>query len=517
MRNHAGVRRRAGRAGPAAVGAVALALLAAGCGGGGGGAGGLDGTLRYFPADSAAVVVVSTDLEGSQFKELDRIVAERAHRHIESFLRTGAQAVGFSWEEDVKPLLGRELVVGSPTPPGIGGGGFVAALRTRDGGKLRKRIEESKRFERTDEASGVQLYRDRETEEPLAIDGDVLVGASSEATLRDALALARGDEHLDETTFRARLGGLRKEALVQVYGDATALLSIPRVTPLRQIPWFDALRTFGASLSFEHGRVVLDFRLNTDAARLHDRDLPLATGAEAPKVLRRNGQITGANRNQSLTTSFLFRLAETALPNSRFVSDVRRLERDFGIDFVSEVLRQFDGPSASSVSLDGKTYAARSAVSDPESLKRLLPRLAPHLPRLVVGLQGLHSEGQALLFVFAPDALTSRASRVTVERAGDLWRVTGLTGEGPDQLYFGVLGHMFVVASDPGLAHRVATEPVVAVPGARGAGVAEVDLSSQRAAIAARAGFDPGPIGKIVAWLDASRQRLRGEVSVELP
>ena len=51
------------------------------------------------------------------------------------------------------------------------------------------------------------------------------------------------------------------------------------------------------------------------------------------------------------------------------------------------MLRQFNGPSASAVSVDGETFAARSTVRDPERLKRLLPRLAPHLPRLVAGLE----------------------------------------------------------------------------------------------------------------------------------
>ena len=285
--------RRAGRLLAAGLIAAALALLAVGCGGGGG-THGLDTTLRYFPADTAALVVVSTDLEGPQFKELDRIVAERAHRHIESFLRAGAESSGFSWDEEIKPLLGHELVVGSPLAPGLGGGGFVAALHTTSGGKLKKAFEHTQRFEKAGEASGVQLYRDRQSGEPLAVDGDVLVGASNEATLRDAVALARSKDHLTEKTFRSRLGGLPSDALVQTYGDASALLSIPRVTPLRQIPWIDALRTVGAAISFEHGRALLDFRLNTDPKHLTDTDLPLATGSTAPKVLRRNGDLVGA-------------------------------------------------------------------------------------------------------------------------------------------------------------------------------------------------------------------------------
>ena len=106
----------------------------------------------------------------------------------------------------------------------------------------------------------------------------------------------------------------------------------------------------------------------------------------------------------------------------RPVRDVHALEQELGIDFADEVLRQFDGPSASSVSLDGQTFAARSEVSDPEGLKELLPRLAPHLPRLVTGLQGLQSEGQALLFLFAPDVLVLQADRVRVMQDGDLAR-----------------------------------------------------------------------------------------------
>jgi hypothetical protein len=500
--------------------AAAAASVLAACGGGGSGStGGVDRTLGYFPADSAAVVVVSTDLESDQFKALDRIVEERVHRHIESYLRDQVEQDGtFSWESELKPLLGRELVFGWLGVPFLGGSGsFLAAFHAQDGGKLRDVIESKDRFVRGDDVNDARTYRDKGTGQQLAVDGDVLLAASNESTLRDALARADDPGRLTEKRFRATLGDLPRDALVQAYGDATLLFNIPRFTVLRQLPWLDAIRNYGAAVSFAKGRAQLDYTLVTDPQGLGPNDLPLATGSDAPEVLRREGEIVGGNRNQSFTTAFLFRLAEIAFPNSRFVEDVQALERDFKIDFVKEVLRQFNGPSASAVSIDGKTFAARSAVRDPEALKALLPRLAPHLPKLVVGLQGLQSQGELFLFLLAPDILALQGSEITVTRAGDLWRVTGLTGEGPDQLYFGVLGDVFVVASDPGLAHRVATEPTVTVDGARGAGVLRVDLSGQRAEIAKQLSFDPGRIGEVVAWLEASTKRLRGQVSVELP
>lgn len=501
--------------------ALAAAAVVAGCGGGGGGSGGgLDGTLGYFPADATAVAVISTDLESPQFKALDRIVFERVHRHIESYLRDAIEEEGtFSWNAELKPLLGEELVVGAVGIPIRGSGSFLLAFRARDGDKLRDIVKAHDQFKPAGEADGTQLYRDEESGQLFAVDGDLLVVATNEATLRSALARAAGDDpdRLTEARFGKALGDLPEDALLRVEGDASLLLNIPRLTVFRQLPWLDALRTAGFALSFESRRAVLDFTLNTDPKGLEKADLPLATGTEPPEVLRRAGQIVGGNTNQSYTTAFLFKLAEIGLPKSRFVRDVHALERKFNLDFVSEVLRQFNGPSASAVSIDGKTFAARSVVRDPEALKRLLPRLAPHLPRLVQGLQGLQSQGQAFLFLLAPDVLVSQRQGITVTRVGDLWRVSGLEGEGPDTLYFGVLGRVFVVASSPALARRVATEPTVKVEGARGAGVLRVDLSGQRAAIAKQLDFDPGPIGELVAWLAASTERLRGQLAVELP
>lgn len=499
-----------------------LALVVAGCGGGGG-EGGLDSTLRYFPPDPSSVVVISTDLESDQFRNLDRIVERRAHRTIESLLRNGASQVGLSWEKDLEPLLGRELTVGLTAPPvgGVFSGGVVAAFHASSGGKLREVLDKAHVFRRAGELDGARLYRVADGGPPLAVDGDVLVVAQSEGQLRSALDRAHGGDHFEEARFDRALRGLPAGALVRAYGDVSALGALPRFGRFRDIPWFDAIRTAGAALSFERGRAIVDVAANTDPSRLNERDLPLATGDDPPEVFSRPGEIVSGNRNQSLTTVFLFRVAEVAFPNSRFVEDVHALQRQLGIDFAREVLRQFDGPSASAVSLDGKTFAARSDVSDPEALRRVLPRIAPHLPGIVKALQGLQSEGEALLFLFAPDVLVGQGDDVTVTAPtgpNGFWRVTGLSGPGPDELFFGVAGKSFVVASSEALARQVVDEPTRKVPGAHGAAVLHVDLGRvsreqlQQANLAVLK-----PLGRLVAWVQAGRSQLRAQVRLELP
>jgi hypothetical protein len=501
------------------------AVLVAGCGGDGAGAGsgGLK-ALSYFPRDTALVVVVSTDVEGDQFENLDRLVRRLDEDGAEGFLRGLADDLGLSYEDDLKPLLGHELAAGL-----LDGARFrdepfddlIVAFRVADEDKLRELLERDQRAERVGEAEGADLYRLRDFGLTAALDGDVVVYASNEGSLREALARADGDDNL-AADFDGAHEDLPGDALVRIYGDVERALPVAgpeRAAALRELPWVAALQNAAVAVSFNAEDVTVDLALNTDSDAVEEGDLPFATGEEAPEILNREeGEATGGNRNQSLTTAFLFRVAEAVVPDSRFVRDVHAVEKELGIDFVDEVLRQFNGPSASSVSLDGQTFAARSEVSDPEALKKLLPRLAPHLPRLVQGLEGLQAQGQALLFVAAPDVLVLQAERVEVTQEGDLWRVRGLEGEGPDELWFGVIGDVFAVASTEELARQVAEEETIEVSGARGAAVMRANLNEAAARVLEEADLDDfGRLGEVIAWLEASEERLRGQVRVEVP
>jgi Protein of unknown function (DUF3352) len=516
---------------------TAVAAVSVRCGGDAPVAGNaLDDALRYLPADAGTVVVVSTDLESDQFKTFDEKVARRAAGgSVEEELRRAAEEeAGLSFDQDVKPLLGNHLVVGVTGAEdflGLGGddggqGGFVSALRTRDEAKLRALVEERLGFTRTGEAEGATLYRAGEGSEVLAVDGDVLVFADREETLRGALARRDGDDHLTAERLGDHLGDLPEDALVRAYTDARPLLASIPDDRVREIRWVSALRSVALAVGIEDERLAIDVTLSTDPDAVTDADLPVVPDDETPEVVSGyEGEIVGASRNQSQTTVFLLRAARVLFPDSRFVRDVDALERDLGIDFEEEVLRQFDGPSASAVSPDGETFAARSTVRDPERLAEHLDELAPHLPTLVEHLQPLRSEGMALLFLFAPDApspIPLAQVQVTPPSEPDrLYRISGLTGDGPEELHFGLVGDVFVVASDEERARAIAeadTEPIEVVEGAS-VFRADGDVLAQQAEQAGGGEFLPfTPRGfrEVAGALDASRERLRAMLRLEL-
>lgn len=506
--------------------ALFAVLVVVGCGRGPG-AGTLDDTLAYFPEDAGLVVVVTTDLENDQLERFDRKVVEpqTAGRSVEDILREGAASVDLSFEEDVKPLLGNPLVIGMDGERHQ----ITAALRVRDATKLRDVVEDIHGITEDGDAGGAQLYR-AEQGFALAIDGDFLVLAQDRDTLVAALEQRDSDGRLTQERFEEELPDASPDSLLRGYADVATLadffgldLNRPEIVRLRSIPWFAALQTVGVTASFpDDDHLVVDVALNTDGT-LTENDLPLATGEESPGVVQRTGEIAAANRNQSRTTVFLLRAAKAVFPDSRFVRAVEDLEDETGIDFENEILRQFDGPSASSLTFDGQDFAARSEVRDPDRLREQLRVLAPRLPELVQGLEGLRSEGLALLLLLAPDAIASTQplDEVQVELPqgpDDLYHVSGLTGDGPSDVYFGLVGDVFVIGSDEERARAIADEPAQPVAEARGAAVARFDVREGTGVLLDRLGFGTEiEVGEVVGSVEASTDRLRATLRLELP
>jgi hypothetical protein len=512
--------------------ALLLFLVAAGCGGEAGQSSDLDGTLAYFPSDASVIAVVNTDLDGKQLQRFDlKIVRPQSGgESVEDLLRELAKNIRVSWDDDVKPLLGNPLVLGTQSSVELAD--FSAAIQARDEDKLRELAERIPGATRDSEANGAELYV-ADGDIAFAIEDDFLVIGQDKDTLVRALERKDSGKSLTEDELADDLPDTSNDSLLRARASLEGIAGffglsdrVPEVERLFTVPWFAALRTVGATASFsDDEHLVVDVALNTDGRDLDADDLPFATGEDSPEVVERSDEIVAANQDQSRTTVFLLRAAQAAFPDSRFVQAVEDVERELDIDFEEEILEQFNGPSASALQFDGQIFAARSEVEDPERLREQLSILAPHLPELVQGLEGLRSQGLAFLLLLAPDAVASTQPLQDVQvelPAGpdDLYHVAGLSGDGPSDVYFGLIDDVFVIGSTEEGARSIADEGTESVDGAAGAAVLRFDMREGGRDLLERfgVGFSPEvPVGEVVGSLEASTERLHATLRAELP
>lgn len=479
--------------------------------------------LGYLPPGGVLLAQLPTDFDSHEFRTLDARIARRLLGvGIGRFVKGFAEDADLHYDRQVRPQLGNDIAVAVRWPVFSGGQGFVAALQVKDGAALVRVLDRNRNLRFDGGAGGARLYSGREGGEALlALEEDVLIVADSERRLRRALARHDSGTGMNEAAFKARLGDLPAEAMVRLAGDVQPLFAQREFRHLRRIPWVRALRTVSATVGLSGETIRAEGALEADASQLGPADLPIQPGEQPPALVGSLRQFSGASVNQSQTTVFLLRAARAAFPRSRFVRDVRRLERTHKINFEREVLRQFNGPSATLLAANGH-FAARSTVREPRRLARTIRRLAPDLGRVVEDLEALQSEGLSLLLLFAPDAPVSRGvlgrSRVKLKRLPgqrDFYRLKGLR-QGPAQVYFGLHKGVFVVGSSERRAKAMATAPAQPPAGLAGTSVMQADLGAMRDTIAKAMGIDLGRLGRMAGSVNATPARLHGSATVEL-
>ncbi len=283
-----------------AVGVLVACATLAGCGGGAsGGTDSLGDSLGYLPDDAPLVAVLSTDLDSDHYAALDDKldtigvpggVEDRLREAVEEETEAGAEPL--SYEEDVRPLLGEDLVVGVTGAAALASGeGLVAAIEVGDSDKLAALLE-SPYFElrRDGEAEGADLYRPEDSDEDstaVALDDETLVVADSEPTLRDALKRHRGEDKLDSEAFSEAVEGLPEEALLRILASPEqAFSALPELDAAREIPWVGAIRAFGATVSVDDDGLLVDAALKTDPDGLSRRRPPAARGRRGAGAAR---------------------------------------------------------------------------------------------------------------------------------------------------------------------------------------------------------------------------------------
>jgi hypothetical protein len=485
------------------------AVAAAGCGGGDSGSA-LDSTLAFLPKDTTFAVAVDTNVDGDQYKALAKLLnkfpfGNQVRDNLLGQLEQSSGGIRFN--DDVKPVLGNPLVVGAVDPHALSGNSnaFIVALKARDKGKLEDLIDKMKP-RKTGEASGATLYRDSDTS--FAVKDDMVVLANDDELLKQALERADGGDHFGEDAFDQGLSGLPDNALARVYTDVEALLkNDPSSADARRIRWVAALRELGLTVTARDDGLDVDFRVRTEGD-LSDEDLPIASGDEAPPVIKHPGEIGLGIRDLAHIVHFGENAGQSVDPSGfgDYEQAKKTIDKQLGVSLDDDLIAQLTGNVSATVALGGG-FGLRADLKDPKEFERTLTKIANVLPSFAQG-AGL-----------GPVALTKPKG----ERGFySLKRADG------SEVDFGVAGDVLVVASDTRRAALLAREQPVDVPGASGSVTMSTDaeqlvnnlLKQFGAAFglndlgALGTGLFTRPLGDLNGHLSASPDELRGKFSL---
>ena len=488
---------------------VLVALSVAGCGGGSSGSP-LDEGLGFLPKDAPFVAAVDTDLEGSQFQNVDRILKRFPFgNQVKTGIRQSIQRDGVDFEKDVKPLLGNPFVIGAANPRAVTdrqNNDFIAAIKVKDEGKLGNLVDKEK-AKGEGEKSGYKLYRDDDGDS-FAVKDDVIVFGGSKGVVEDGIDQHGRDDSLDEDGFKEAVSDLPSDALFRASGDLKSLLeSDPGSRQALRVPWVAALKDFGLAASVERDRISVDFKVSTDSGKLSDKDLPIASGDAAPSVVKHPGEINVGLRDPRQVYEFAQRAGQAANPGDygQFQQAKRQISKKLGVSIDDDIVGQLSGDVSVNATVNGK-IGVRAEVKDPAAFKRTLRKAAPVLPSLAKGIAngrtvGLAKpkKGQPFYALATPDG---------------------------DSVVFGVVGKAFVLSNQPARAGRLTTEKPTSVSGAKGSVVVTADaekvadraLSRLAPQIGLSGAFGgalfTGPLGDLTGSVSASTDDLRGNFTL---
>jgi Protein of unknown function (DUF3352) len=431
------------------------AVLAAGCNGDESSGGALESSLAYMPPNTPFAVAIETDVEGDQYRALDEILSrfpsgDALGQMLQDEIEQGAE--GVSYEDDVRPLLGNPFVVSATDPASFiddsDDDAFVAAIQVADTDALDRLIDKSEARE-DGEVSGATVYEDDGT--AFAVEDDMVVFGGTRELLEDALERADGDDHLDVGTFERSLEGLPEQALARIYVDVQSLLAQePGGQAAQQVQWISAMRTLGMTASAADDAVEVEFNLRTDGEPLSDDDLPLASGDEAPQVVRIPGEVGFGLRDPSQVIAFFESTFQTLDPQGfgEYETGKRAISQRFDIDVDEDLFGQLTGDLSVSAAVNG-AFGARAEVEDPQTFEQTVERVAQALPQLGEGL-----------------------GVTDIARRGDLFEARLADG---GRFVFGVVDDVFVAGSNAARARAMASRQPEDVSGANGSLVVSAD------------------------------------------
>jgi hypothetical protein len=472
-----------------------LVLLVSGCGSKSSGSG-LDTALSYMPKDAPAVFAIDTDLEGSQWQQVDKLIGKfpfggQVKTQLKSALSGRA---GIDYDKDVKPLLGNDFVA-AVTSASDASTPFVIAWKVGDEDAARKLIE--KDAQKAQPIEGADVYR-TQGGDLVALDDGVLVSASTPADLTAALKRAGSGDGLTEETFNEDLGDLEEDSLMRVTGDVGALYKDPSAGAARKVKFVAAQTSYGITLRAEDDGIEIAFDNRTEGD-LADEDLPLAPGAEAAPVVRRAGEIGIGLRDPAHLIQYFEKNIAIASPSTiaGYNKEKAKAAKQLGIDIDKDLIGQLTGNSALSISLTGD-FAVRADLADPPAAEATLKKVAPQLVKIA------KKNGKSL-------------GLSTPKNGKGFYALAQANGK---KVVFGVVGKTFVAATDAARAAQFAGQSPSAVPGAKGAFVIASDARALANAIAEQRGqgqaaqLVTGALGDLIGSVENDEHGSRGSIKL---
>jgi hypothetical protein len=464
--------------------AAACAVAVGGCGGDDESTTPLGEALAYLPEDAPSVVVLETDPEHGQWRQVDDLIQKFAvASQIRDEGKNRIARAPLDFDDDLRPQFGNELVVGVPDPD-AGRGGYVLALKLKDAKKAEDELVPKLK------QAGLESR----------VDDGVLVASPTRALVDAAVTQSEADDKLTEDAFEDDLGRLAEgDPLLRATGDLERAVNSKKLAGAADaLPWIGALRSFALAGKAESDGLVLDFDIRTES--VNEADLPLPAGPDSPPVPRRDGEVAIAAREPGRTVGLVNRLRDFLPRTKAHSAALNDALKRIDVDLQRDLFAHIGDVGAASFPLDG-TYVARADLRDPDAFAATLAKLAAELPGAARGDIGF-----------------------TIEPGGGegFYRLNADRGR---QVFVGVVGDQVALGEEAGRARDFAAEDAAPVPGARGSLAIFADGESVANAIIEReAGgalaligqLATEPLGDLRGWVETKPTGMTGHAELKI-
>ena len=141
----------------------------------------------------------------------------------------------------------------------------------------------------------------------------------------------------------------------------------------------------GATVTAKDNALDIDFRARTEGD-LSEEDLPIASGDEAPPVIKRPGEIGLGIRDLTHIIHFAENAGQSIDPSGfgDYERAKKTIDKQLGVSLDDDLIAQLSGNVSATLALDGG-FGVRAELKDPQAFEKTLAKVADVLPSFAEG------------------------------------------------------------------------------------------------------------------------------------